>query len=95
MPIELRVTCINKSNRTDIHEKIINIGGVNPDNSQWRQSQEKAIQNIEDSKCSFYVISNGIKTNLIVAKSAFGHKYLKTQADSTTSNNLLSLPECQ
>lgn len=94
MPQELKVTCINKSNRTDVHEKIISIGGVHPDNTRWKQSQESAIRNIEDSKYSFYVISNGKRTNVIVAISAYGHKYLKTQADSTTSNNLLSLPEC-
>lgn len=94
MPLELKVTCINKSNRTDVHEKIISIGGVNPDNTRWKQSQEIAIRNIEDNKYSFYVISNGKRTNVIVAISAYGHNYLKTQADSTTSNNLLSLPEC-
>lgn len=95
MPSELKVTCINKSDRTDIHEKIISIGGVNTDNTQWKQSQQQAIQNIEARKYSFYVLINGIKTNVIVATSAYGHKYLKTQADSTTSNNLLSLPECR
>ena len=95
MPTELRVTCINKSDRTDIHEKIISIGGIDAYNTKWKQSQEKAIQNIEDKKYSFYVLSNGISTNVIVATSASGRKYLKTQADSTTSNNLLSLPECQ
>jgi Protein of unknown function (DUF3892) len=31
---------------------------------------------------------------LIIATSAYGHKYLKTQADGEHPDNLLSLPEC-
>ncbi len=94
MPIELKVSCINKSDRTNIHEKIESIGGVDA-NTKWKKSQATAIQNLEDKTHSFYVISDGKRTNVIVARSASGHKYLKTEADSTTSNNLLSLPECQ
>lgn len=94
MTTEQQVTCINKSDRTDPHERIISIGGVDANNNKWKQLQEAAIQNIENNKYSFYVISSGIKTKVIVAESARGHKYLKTEADSTTSNNLLSLPEC-
>jgi hypothetical protein len=94
MPTEQQVTCINKSDRTDAHERIISIGGVDANNNKWKQRQAEAIQNIENNKYSFYVISGGIKTKVIVAKSALGHKYLKTEADNTTSNNLLSLPEC-
>jgi len=32
--------------------------------------------------------------DVVVAKSQYGHKYLKTVADGEQPNNLLSLPEC-
>ena len=43
---------------------------------------------------SFYVAVGGRSVWVIVAKSAYGNKYLKTEADGEQPNNLLSLPEC-
>jgi hypothetical protein len=37
---------------------------------------------------------NGVSVDVIVSKSAAGHKYLKTKNDGEQPNNLLSLPEC-
>lgn len=88
------IKCTNKSDRTNIHERILNVGGVNADGTRWMLSQTNAINGIEVKKWSFYVSKGTNKVNVIVAKSAAGYKYLKTEADDTTSNNLLSLPEC-
>ena len=42
----------------------------------------------------FYVSKNGHVVNVIVAKSAQGNKYIKTENDGDQPDNLLSLPEC-
>lgn len=88
------VKCINKTDRYNAHERIRAIGGVNPDGTNWKLSQEEAINGIEAGKWSFYVAAKGQWVNVIVAISRFGNKYLKTEADGEQPNNLLSLYEC-
>jgi hypothetical protein len=95
MSTALQVTCINKSDRTNQHESITSIGGRDSNNTRWKLSQEDAIKGIENGTRSFYVSKDNKTTvKVIVAVSASGNKYLKTEADTTTVNNLLSLPEC-
>ncbi len=61
---------------------------------QWTISQPEAIAGIEDGRWQFFVHAGGKSVWVIVAKSQFGHKYLKTQNDGEQPDNLLSLPEC-
>lgn len=89
-----QVKCINKSDRDNPHERILNIGGTNQDGTPWKLSQQAAIDGIEGGKWQFYVSVGGRSVWVIVAVSAQGHKYLKTEADGEHPNNLLSLPEC-
>ena len=90
----IEIKCINKSNRMDPHERIINVGGINADGTRWKLTQQEAIVGIETGKYSFYVNRGGRTVNVIVATSRYGHKYLKTVADGEQPDNLLSLPEC-
>ena len=94
MTIRAQIRCINKSDRLNPYERIISVGGINPNGNRWKLSQTDAIKGIEDQTYSFYVSQNGKEVDVIVAKSAYGHKYLKTTADGEQPNNLLSLPEC-
>ena len=94
MPSKHEIKCISKTDRFDPHERITAIGGVNPNGSSWKLSQEQAIQDIKAGKYAFYVSKNGQVVDVIVAKSRFGNEYIKTVSDGEQPNNLLSLYEC-
>lgn len=89
----IQITCINKDPRFDPYHRITHVGrtvGVNP----WRRPVDDVIRMIEAGGHFFVQPPFGHPINVIVAVSASGRKYLKTEADGATPNNLLSLPEC-
>jgi hypothetical protein len=94
MAQSVQITCINKTPRMDPHDRIKSVGGVNPDKTRWKISQPDAIAGVEAGKWNFYVSVGGKSVWVVVATSAHGHKYLKTQNDGEQPDNLLSLPEC-
>lgn len=94
MASPVQITCIKKSDRQSAHERIQQVGGVNPDGTRWWLPLDQAIAGVERGEWSFYVSVNGTSVWVIVAISASGNKYLKTQNDGEQPNNLLSLPEC-
>ena len=84
-----QVTCITKrGNHYNPHERIQAIGGLN-----WSRSENDAIRDVEANSSAYYTSVGGRSVWVIVATHE-GRKYLKTQADGYSPDNLLSLPEC-
>ena len=92
--ITVQIRCINKTDRMNPHERIRNVGGVNPNGQGWKLTLDEAIAGIKKRKYKFWVSVAGKSVDVIIARSAAGHEYLKTVADGEQPNNLLSLSEC-
>jgi hypothetical protein len=94
MAERVRVQCIVKrGGHYNPHERIEFIGGVNPDGSRWKLSEDQAIAGTRAGKWDFYVINGGREVDVIVASNN-GRPYLKTRNDHYLWDNLLQLPDC-
>ena len=89
MATSRQVKCINKGDRYNPHTRITNIGG-----DGWKESQPTAIRQIQAGSHSYWVNAGGYTANVIVAYHN-SNPYLKTDRDTTTVDNLLSLDECR
>lgn len=91
---EFEVTCINKPDRSSIHEHITHIGNLA---GNWRITRNLAIQKIDSKEEAFYTIdlTSGKKAYVGVVRGD-GNKapYLRTYADGVWNDNLLALAEC-
>ena len=61
----------------------------------WKTSKAVAIRQIEGHQHEYYVVgANRSRVNVITVPDGAGGKYLRTEADSRTSNNLGELDDC-
>lgn len=88
-----QVKCINKLPRQNPHERIQNIGGIEG-GVRWKRTQQQAIADIEANPQSYFCTDQKGNSVWIVVATHNGNKYIKTQNDDSSQNNLLSLPEC-
>ncbi len=95
----LKITCINKDN--GYHENpnlaITHLGWINEQtNKSGKNTRLEIYDWIKNKNVEAYVKDlYGNKAKVIIAETYNGTKYLKTEADNSTRNNLLSLPECK
>lgn len=89
-----RISCINKPDRDNRHERITHVGGLQADGSRWHDTVINVIRLIEAKQHSFYTQEGGRTAWIGVRTSAAGHKYIQTHADGQWSDNLLALREC-
>lgn len=84
-----QITCINKTDRTNPHERIRQVGG----GGGWRTQTDEVIRQIEAGTDTYWVSVNGNRADVVV-DTYNGRKYIRTEPDDSRQNNLLSLPEC-
>ncbi|UFH33537.1 DUF3892 domain-containing protein [Chryseobacterium sp. C-71] len=95
----IKITCINKDNGH--HENpnlaITHLGWINEQTRETGKNTRLEIYSwIKDKNGDAYVTdAYGNRAKVITAETYSGTKYLKTEADNSTKNNLLSLPECK
>lgn len=87
-----QITCVTKDDRYNPYERITHLGGSA--GGGWKLTQQQVIDLIQSKAWNFFVSVRGDSVWVIVATSRFGNKYLRTENDGDTPNNLLSLPEC-
>lgn len=88
----IEVTCVTQNVSYQEYERIENIGGLNPNGTRWKVSQQRAIIGIEQKKWHFYINKNNSIIDIIIASNN-GRKYLKTKEDDSV-NSLWDLPDC-
>ena len=91
MALRRQVTCITKRDRQSPHERIEGIGGVQ--GGAWYVPEDEAIRGIENGSLSFFSHVGTHAAEVVVATHN-GRKYLKTNADGYSPDNLLSLSAC-
>jgi Protein of unknown function (DUF3892) len=78
MAQNIRIECINKSDRMNPHERIRNVAGGNPDGTRWKLTQPAAIAYVEEGKYSFYVDRpQGDRVGVVIAVSQYQKKVPK------------------
>ncbi|KQK26581.1 hypothetical protein AR438_04845 [Chryseobacterium aquaticum] len=94
----IRITCINKDNgyHQNPNLAITHLGWIGEDGKSNKSTRLEIYDWIKNQNGIAYVTDYfGNKVNVFTAETINGTKYLKTAADNTTTNNLLSLPECK
>ena len=89
-----QITCITKFDRPNPHERITHVGGKTTATPPWKITTEQAIADIKRDPQSYFTHVNQKSVWVVVAVSAHGNEYIKTQDDDERQNNLLSLPPC-
>lgn len=94
MALNVQILYVTKTDSTAAHKRIYSVGGLNPGGSPWNLTEDEAIVGIKAGKWRFWTTGGGKTAWVIVARTAQGHEYLKTQRDGVIPHNLLALPEC-
>ncbi len=91
---DCQVTCIVKPHPQSPHEHITHIG--NPA-AGWVWTREQVVVSIDGRTNTFYVVdpATGKRADVGVVREPGKAPYLRTHADGTWNNNLLSLNQCQ
>jgi hypothetical protein len=89
----VQVQCV-KCDKAIAHQCVRYVGGVNPDGTRWRLSEDAAIAGMKEGKWRFWTAGQRKSVWIVTAKSASGREYLKAEPDWVQPATLLALPEC-
>lgn len=95
--MSIRITCIKKDagNHENPHIAISILGWINEtDKTSGRTGRIEMHDWIKEGGHAYVKDSNGNVARLTAEVSSKGTKYVRTKPDSTTTDNLLKLPEC-
>lgn len=87
-----QILSIEKTDRPEVHDRISQIAGANPDSTPWTMNMPEAISAAESGEFRFYASVWGRAVWVVVATDAGGTKYLKAETDGLQPNNLLTIP---
>lgn len=90
---DAQVTCITKPHPQSPHEHITHLG--NPAGG-WTWTREAVIASIDAKTNTFFVLdpANNRRADIGVVRESGKAPYVRTYADGTWNNNLLSLNQC-
>ena len=75
-------------------QRVRYVGGLNPDGTYWKLSEDTAIAGVKAGKWRFWTAGERKSVWVVAAKSASGREYLKGESDWVQPATLLHLPEC-
>ena len=90
----VQIQCVKCDNASS-YQRVRYVGGVNPDGTCWKLSEEKAIAGVKEGKWRFWAAGERKSVWIVTAKSASGREYLKAESDWVQPATLLHLAECR
>ena len=90
----LKILCTRKTTNPQAHLAITHVGGANNSNMPWMLTVDEAIRTIELKQYTFIVMKDGRRTEVMVAQSPTGQKYLRCTIDGADGSTLSHLPDC-
>jgi hypothetical protein len=90
----LKILCTRKTANAQAHLAITHVGGANNSHMPWTLTVDEAIRTIELKQYTFVVMKDGRRTEVLVAQSRTGQKYLKCTIDGIEGGTLSQLPDC-
>jgi uncharacterized protein DUF3892 len=88
-----QVTCITKPHPHSPREHITHVGGLNGSGGYWYHTREQ-VANMIDSGQYYFHVKVGRYDVPVTTYVRNGVKFIRTVADDTTRDNLLSLDQC-
>jgi hypothetical protein len=93
MPKLVQIQCV-KCDKANPHQRVRYVGGMNPDGTCWKLSEDVAIAGLKEGKWRFWAAGDKKSVWVVTAKSASGREYLKAETDWVRPAKLLALPDC-